>query len=52
MPIHPNSLANLRPAKRGDVRNPLGVNGHTKDAALNGRYSATCQVLLSEGHPS
>ena len=25
MAVHPNSLANLRPAQRGEVRNPEGV---------------------------
>ncbi len=30
MAIHPNSLANLRPAKKGEVRNPKGENGSTK----------------------
>ncbi len=24
MPVRPNSLANLKPARRGDVRNPTG----------------------------
>ena len=27
MAVHPNSLANSRPAERGEVRNPRGVNG-------------------------
>ena len=27
---NPNSLANLRPAKKGDIRNPNGYNGNMK----------------------
>ena len=27
---HPNSRANLRPARKGEVRNPAGVNGWSK----------------------
>ena len=30
MAIHPNSLANLRSAKKGEVLNPKGENGATK----------------------
>lgn len=30
MPFNPRSLENLRPAKKGDVRNPEGHNGWTK----------------------
>ena len=30
MAIHPNSIANLRPAQKGEVRNPKGANGSTK----------------------
>ena len=30
MAIHPNSLDNLRPAQKGEVRNPTGENGSTK----------------------
>ena len=30
MAVHPNSLANLRPAQKGEVRNPKGENGATK----------------------
>ena len=47
MAVHPNSLANLRPARRGDVRNPRGVNGYTRDNTLANRYAATCQTLLT-----
>ena len=47
MAVHLNSLANLRPARRGDVRNPAGVNGYTKDNTLADRYAATCQSLLT-----
>ncbi len=45
MAIHPNSLANLKPAKRGEVRNPRGVNGYTRDAARNVRFQAVCYAL-------
>ena len=47
MPVHPNSLANLRPARRGEVRNPRGVNGATVDAALKARFQAVCFALES-----
>ena len=47
MAVHPNSLANLKPARRGDVRNPAGVNGYTKDNTLADRYAATRQTLLT-----
>ena len=30
MALHPNSLANLKPARKGEVRNPSGANGATK----------------------
>ena len=43
--MHPNSLANLRPARRGDVRNPSGVNGYTKDAARRAKFEAVCLAL-------
>ncbi len=45
MAVHPNSLANLRPARRGDVRNPRGINGATVDAALKARFQAVCFAL-------
>ena len=45
MTVHPNSLANLKPAKRGDVRNPKGVNGATVDAELKARFQAVCFAL-------
>ena len=45
MAVHPNSLANLRPARRGDVRNPRGVNGVTKDAARRAKFTAVCLAL-------
>ena len=47
MAVHPNSLANLKPARRGDVRNPRGINGYTKDRNLKDRYAATCETLLT-----
>ena len=43
--LHPNSLANLKPARRGDVRNPRGVNGVTKDAARRAKFAAVCLAL-------
>ena len=46
MAVHPNSLANLRPARAGDVRNPNGVNRYTKDRTLKARYEATCIALM------
>ena len=30
MAVHANSLRNLRPAQKGEVRNPKGENGSTK----------------------
>ena len=45
MAVHANSLANLRPARRGDVRNPLGINGVTKDAARRAKFAAVCLAL-------
>ena len=47
MAVHPNSLANLKPALRGEVRNPRGINAYTKDKTLSDRYAATCQTLLT-----
>ena len=47
MAVHPNSLANLKPARRGEVRNPRGVNRYTKDKALKARYEAICIALAN-----
>lgn len=46
MAVHPNSLANLKPARPGDVRNPKGINRYTKGQALKARYEATCIALM------
>ena len=47
MAVHPNSLANLKPAKRGEVRNPKGHNQYTKDSELSARFRAVCFALES-----
>ena len=43
--VHPNSLANLKPARRGDVRNPLGINGVTQDSARKAKFEAVVMAL-------
>ena len=45
MAVHPNSLANLKPARRGDVRNPHGINGVTRDPARRAKFAAVCLAL-------
>ena len=45
MAVHPNNLANLRPARRGEVRNPHGINGYTRDAARRAKFEAVCLAL-------
>lgn len=51
MPIHPNSLANLNPARPGDVRNPNGANQYTKDRLLRTRFEAVCVAALAAEDP-
>ncbi len=46
MAVHPNSLANLRPAKAGEVRNPTGVNQYSLDHQRLQRFDVTCQALI------
>ena len=45
MAIHPNSLANLRPAKKGEVRNPRGENGATKSREREALILRTLNTL-------
>ena len=42
---HPNSLANLRPARRGEVRNPRGINGYTRNRHHREKFEAVCIAL-------
>ena len=51
MAIHPNSLANLKPARSGEVRNPLGTNQYSLSAEQLCRLDATCQPLLECHNP-
>lgn len=46
MAVHPNSLANLRPAMRGEVRKPAGANQYSLSLERNYRLDATCRALL------
>ena len=45
LPIRPNSLANLKPARRGDVRNPTGRNQHSKDRERRQGFRAICKAI-------
>lgn len=45
MPVHPNSLSNLRPARRGEIRNPRGNNQYTADRVFRERFEAVCCAL-------
>ncbi len=45
MPIRPNSLANLKPARRGDVRNPTGRNQYSKDRERRQAFRAICKAI-------
>ena len=42
--VHPNSLRNLRPCPKGEVRNPKGINGATKDRERREMLWALCQA--------
>jgi len=33
------------PARRGDVRNPLGINGVTQDASRKAKFEAVCFAI-------
>ena len=41
----PRQLANLRPPRRGEVRNPTGRNQWTADRERRERFHAVCLVL-------
>ena len=43
--MHPNSFANLRPAKKGEVRNPKGENGSTKSRQREALFARTLDAL-------
>ena len=45
MSVHPNSLANLKPARRGEIRNPKGNNRYTADRARKETFEAVCLAL-------
>lgn len=53
-PVHPNALANLRPAKPGEVRNPLGRPKTPPDvkealrAMLPGAVTRLGELLMSD----
>jgi hypothetical protein len=47
--MHPNSLANLRPAKKGEVRNPRGANGWEKlRAGARDQIAVDAEELLAK----
>ena len=48
---HPNSLANLRPIRPGQVLNPTGRNGATQDRERRERFLAVCRVLNRTTNP-
>ena len=45
--MHPNSLANLRPGRKGEIRNPEGRNQWTGDRERRERFRAACRALNS-----
>jgi len=45
MAMHENSLANLRPAMKGEVRNPTGANGSEKSREREVAFMRTLNAL-------
>ncbi len=43
--MHANSLANLRPARKGEVRNPTGANGSEKSRERESAFMRTLNAL-------
>ncbi len=43
--MHPNSLANLRPGRKGEIRNPAGRNQWAADRERRERFQAICRAL-------
>ncbi len=49
MAMHPNSLANLKPARRGEVRNPRRINeGSSRAGYCSGELRREVEARLSQ----
>jgi hypothetical protein len=48
---HPNSLANLRPAQKGEIRNPEGRNGASADREAWSIAAALAEAIQTERDP-
>lgn len=48
---HPNSLAALKPARKGEVRNPEGINGSTREREAWRIAAALAEAIANERDP-